>query len=125
MGEIVVVAENAGVSSKILELQARYVGNLPERRTAIVSAWTKLHTAITEVDIADLHTQYHKLAGSAGMYGFMALSKCASIAEQSFDQYLQKKQVLSAAKLSEHQDEFDTVLGEIDSVINLSKSEKE
>lgn len=118
MGSGRIVSSGDGVQSKIAELQQRYIGNLPERRSAITDSWEQLNSSISDDVLTALHTHYHKLAGSAGMYGFADMSAAARAAEQALDPYMEKVAQLDAETLQQHADEFAAVVGEIDKVIN-------
>ncbi len=61
------------VAAKFQRLQQRFVAGLPERWRAITQAGS---------DAALHNAELHRLAGSAGSYGFEHLSRCARAAEQ-------------------------------------------
>ena len=115
------MSSEAGVSNKIAELQQRYIGNLAGRLSSVESAWSSLADQASKAALDELHTHYHKLAGSAGMYGFAELSAVASVAEQAIDQYLQDGVHFSVESLSAHQDEFDKVCEEIKKILEAAK----
>lgn len=52
---------------KFSELKSRYIQTFEQKRE-------ELQTALAEEDMKELHSHLHKLAGSAGGYGFMQVS---------------------------------------------------
>ncbi len=71
------------MSDPVAALHARYRASFPEKRDdlqAALAAWREAPTAAER--IAALYLLVHKLAGSAGAYGFDALADVARIADR-------------------------------------------
>lgn len=69
---------------KISNLNEIYLKSLPEKATVVSMAWKKAVSDSFAVDsMTELQSVFHKLAGSAGMYGYTELAVQAAEIEQS------------------------------------------
>jgi len=60
-------------------LRQRYAASLTNKRAALADAWdTWRHSDRSPVQLHELATQAHRMAGSAGSYGYDELGACAS-----------------------------------------------
>ena len=64
------------LQARIEEARQRYVASIPGK-IALIEA------ALAQEDQAQLSAIGHRLAGSAGMYGFPAMQECAAALEQA------------------------------------------
>ncbi|HRQ64426.1 MAG TPA: response regulator [Xanthomonadaceae bacterium] len=70
-------------------LTADYRSKLPRRRLALLALWQRLPEDSDARGIApELRLQVHRLAGSAGAYGFDRLSQAARVVDQSLKVWL-------------------------------------
>ena len=71
------------MSDPIAALHARYRASFPDKRAELLAALSAWRNQPTSVDaIAALYLLVHKLAGSAGAYGFDALTDLARSADR-------------------------------------------
>lgn len=71
-------------------LTADYRSKLPRRRLALLALWQRLPADTDARGIApELRLQVHRLAGSAGAYGFDRLSQAARVVDQALKVWLQ------------------------------------
>jgi CheY-like chemotaxis protein len=74
----------------LVALTAEYRSKLPRRRLALLALWRRLPEDSDARGIApELRLQVHRLAGSAGAYGFERLSMAARVVDQGLKQWLQ------------------------------------
>ena len=67
---------------RLRALRARYAGELPGKIAAIIECWEALATATDpEAAQSELHRRVHTLTGSAGTFGYPALSDAARALE--------------------------------------------
>jgi len=60
-------------------LRQRYAASLADKRAALTGAWdTWRHSDRSPAQLRELATQAHRMAGSAGSYGYEELGACAS-----------------------------------------------
>ncbi|MGB5488914.1 MAG: Hpt domain-containing protein [Lysobacterales bacterium] len=99
----------------IAEQRRRYIDSMPDKRRAIRQCMLQFNAALqnSEPDLCDkLFQQIHRLAGSAGSYGFESLGLAASVV----DRYLTANS-LQVANLPELTSLLQNLLNEIDDVI--------
>jgi len=99
----------------IAEQRRRYIESMPAKRKAIAQCLDQVNTATRngETDLCDkLFQQVHRLAGSAGSYGFEKLGQAASVV----DHYLIANSQ-ETSNLRELQDMLQNLLDEIDHII--------
>lgn len=59
-------------------LRKRYAASLADKRAALAAAWETWRAAgDSAVHLRELATQAHRLAGSAGSYGYTEIGACA------------------------------------------------
>lgn len=76
---------------KINSLNEVYRKSLPEKAIVVSTAWkTAVSNSFSEDSMSELQSIFHKLAGSAGMYGYTELASQASEIEQSIIIELEK-----------------------------------
>lgn len=106
---------------KLITIQRRrYIESMPLKREAIVQCLTQVTAAIRDGETAfcdKLFQQVHRLAGSAGSYGFETLGNAAS----AVDRYL-IAHTPEAINLPELESMLLTLVDEIDTII-LQNSE--
>ena len=89
------------MSDPIAALHARYRASFPEKRAellAALSAW-RLQPASAET-LAALYLLVHKLAGSAGAYGFDALTELARGADHLLQPHARGGEPVVAAQVA-------------------------
>lgn len=101
---------------KLIAIQRRrYIDSMPDKRKVILQCMTQVSAAVRsgETDLGDkLFQQVHRLAGSAGSYGFESLGEAASVV----DRYLTDHS-LQADELPELASLLKKLLDEIDEII--------
>ena len=100
----------------IAKQRQRYIESMPVKREVIFQCMAQISAAVRtgEPDLCDkLFQQIHRLAGSAGSYGFEGLGKAASVV----DRYLIAKS-LQADDLPELKSLLQKLLDEIDEIID-------
>ena len=99
----------------IAEQRRRYVDSMPAKRKAILECVDQVNAAVQsrDPDLCDtLFQQVHRLAGSAGSYGFDALGRAASVV----DRYLIAKSP-GVDELPELESFLQKLVDEIDDII--------
>jgi HPt (histidine-containing phosphotransfer) domain-containing protein len=69
----------------IAEQRRRYIKSMPEKKAAILQCMAQVNSAVKsgEANLCDkLFQQVHRLAGSAGSYGFDSLGHAASVVDR-------------------------------------------
>ena len=101
------------VSPQIIELRARYQSSLPEKAAMIEEHIVMLSSGGDSDDkISETHEVLHKLAGSAGMYGYDEIS---SLCRQAMTNSSQQNLSLLLPQLTELKNLLDLQAnGEID-----------
>lgn len=102
----------------IAKQQRRYIESMPEKRAAICQCMDQVRTAVRsgETDLCEkLFQQVHRLAGSAGSYGFESLGMAASVV----DRYLIANSP-GVTDLPELESLLQKLLNEIDAIIRAS-----
>lgn len=90
------------VSPQIAEIRARYQASLPDKAAMIEEHIGVLSGGfVTDVQIEEAHEMLHKLAGSAGMYGYdnvsmLSRSAMTNTSQQSLDVLLSQLNELKA-----------------------------
>ena len=100
----------------IAKQRQRYIESMPVKRNAILECMAQFKAAVRsgETDLCDkLFQQIHRLAGSAGSYGFEDLGQAASVV----DRYLIAKS-LKADDFPELESILQKLLFEIDKIID-------
>ena len=100
----------------IAKQRQRYIESMPVKREAIFQCMVQINAAVRtgEPDLCDkLFQQIHRLAGSAGSYGFEGLGEAASVV----DRYLIAKS-LQPDDLPELKTLLQKLLDEIDEIID-------
>jgi len=98
----------------IAKQRQRYIESMPVKRNAIMACMTQINAAVRsgEPDLCDkLFQQVHRLAGSAGSYGFENLGQAASVV----DSYLIAKS-LQAVDLPKLESMLQKLIDEIDEI---------
>ena len=107
-------------AQKLIAVQRRrYIESMPEKRKAIGQCMAQVSAAVRdgEPSLCDkLFQQVHRLAGSAGSYGFESLGQAASVV----DRYLIANP-LQVADLPELSSMLQNLLDEIDDIIRGSR----
>lgn len=86
---------------KLKVLQQNYGQQLPQRIDAIVSVCQQLaQAADIQPLLVQLHHLIHSLAGSAGTFGYGALSEHLRFIERHLSSWLQKKQTLTTEQIT-------------------------
>lgn len=68
------------------KLLRAYVESLPRKRARIEECWVRVQaTDFSSAAMAELRTLAHRLAGSAGSYGFEALGETAAALDEALD----------------------------------------
>lgn len=94
--------------------KARYLQSLPDKKMRIEDCWRALHHHGWTPELSgNLITEVHRLSGSAGSYGFSALSQAA----QKLDLLL-ARDVIAGTSGSEHENLIEALLDAIDQVID-------
>ena len=103
-------------AQKLIAVQRRrYIESMPEKRKVIRQCMAQVSTAVRagEPNLCDrLFQQVHRLAGSAGSYGFESLGQTASVV----DRYLIANPI-QVADLPELSALLQNLLEEIDDII--------
>ncbi len=112
--DLIILSEKA--HKLIAEQRQRYIESMPVKRRVILECMTQITAAVRsgEPDLCDkLFQQIHRLAGSAGSYGFEDLGQAASVV----DRYLIAKS-LQADDFPELGSLLQKLLDEIDKIID-------
>lgn len=89
------------MSDPISALDARYRASFPEKRAELLAALVAWRTQPTSPDtIAAVYLRVHKLAGSAGAYGFDALTDIARIADRLLQPHAHGGEALTEAQIA-------------------------
>ena len=103
-------------AQKLIAKQRRnYIESMPDKREAICQCMAQVRCAVqsAKVDLCEtLFQQVHRLAGSAGSYGFESLGEAASVV----DRYLIANSP-SVTDLPELESLLQSLLNEIDDII--------
>ena len=99
----------------IAEQRSRYVDSMPAKKKAIRQCMAQVRAAVRsgEPDLcADLFQQVHRLAGSAGSYGFDSLGQAASVVDRYLIEHAPEPGDLNelASMLQKMLDEIDDVI---------------
>lgn len=111
---LIILSEKA--HKLIAEQRQRYIESMPVKRRVILECMVQIKAAVRseEPDLCDkLFQQIHRLAGSAGSYGFENLGRAASVV----DRYLIAKS-LQVDDLPELGSLLQKLLDEIDKIID-------
>ncbi|NQV54754.1 MAG: Hpt domain-containing protein [Rhodospirillales bacterium] len=96
---------NTELAERLEELKKSYVSQLDERISALESAWEIAVHSATQTERVDgvrkLNELSHKLAGSAGTFGFSELSKVASKIESHSENLAENIEYLDEARAGE------------------------
>lgn len=77
------------MADALFALNERYRASLPEKRAAIFAAWSDWRSDVsTLASLQELCRLLHKLAGSAGAYGFIRLGESARAADALLHEWL-------------------------------------
>ena len=77
------------MADALFALNERYRASLPEKRAAIFAAWSDWRSDVsTLASLQELCRMLHKLAGSAGAYGFIRLGESARAADALLHEWL-------------------------------------
>ena len=112
--DLIILSEKA--HKLIAEQRQRYIESMPVKRRAILECMEQIKAAVRsgESDLCDkLFQQIHRLAGSAGSYGFEDLGQAASVV----DRYLIAKS-LQADDFPKLGSLLQKLLDEIDKIID-------
>ena len=112
--DLIILSEKA--HKLIAEQRQRYIESMPVKRRVILECMAQITAAVRsgEPDLCDkLFQQIHRLAGSAGSYGFEDLGRAASVV----DRYLIAKS-LQADDFPELGILLQKLLDEIDKIID-------
>ena len=86
------------MSDPIAALHARYRASFPEKRAELLAALSQWRSQPQSMDaIAALYLLVHKLAGSAGAYGFDALTELARSADRLLQPHARSGEILDDA----------------------------
>lgn len=99
----------------IAKQRQRYIKSMPDKREVVFYCKAQISAAVRsgEPDLCDkLFQQIHRLAGSAGSYGFEDMGRAASVV----DRYLMAKS-LQPDDLPELESLLQKLLDEIDKII--------
>ena len=77
------------LEEKLKKLQKEYFQKLRQKIEQLEKLWTEWREKKGENSLQELYTQFHKLAGSAGSYGFSTLSEMAKKGEKILEEGLQ------------------------------------
>jgi HPt (histidine-containing phosphotransfer) domain-containing protein len=72
-------------SQQLDALHVRYARSLAAKHEALLGAWQAFSTKHDAATRLELHSLIHRLAGSAGSYGYMTLGVLAAAADRAFD----------------------------------------
>lgn len=114
--QLIMLSEQA--NKRIAEQRRRYIESMPVKKAAIQKYMVQVSAAVRrgESDLSDeLFQQVHRLAGSAGSYGFDSLGQAASLV----DRYLIDNSP-NIGELPELASMLQKLLDEIDDVIKKS-----
>ena len=107
------------IAAALANLREQYKANLSGRIELLKSAHASVLSGSLDAGLEHLHRELHKLAGSAGMYGYPELSDVARAAEYFVEPFMQQP-----ATFVEHADEVATkmhsVFAEISRVLASS-----
>ncbi|MBK6727410.1 MAG: Hpt domain-containing protein [Xanthomonadales bacterium] len=84
------------MTDPIAFLHARYRASFPEKRAELLAALVRWRDQPAAADrIATMHRLTHNLSGSAGTYGFVALTELARAADQLLQPHARGGEVLA------------------------------
>ncbi len=83
---------SSDAQQKITKLKKSYIASLPDKLKTLENDWVNIvNQSFKLSDIESLRTISHKLAGSAGSYELIEISKSARAVEKACNEYLQSK----------------------------------
>lgn len=89
------------MSDPIAALHARYRASFPDKRAELLAALAAWRAQPASPDtIAAVYLLVHKLAGSAGAYGFDALTELARVADRLLQPHARGGEVLGDAHVA-------------------------
>lgn len=116
--EVHLVTLSEQAQKLIAKQRSKYIESMPDKRAAICQCMVQVSNAVRsgKGDLCDtLFQQVHRLAGSAGSYGFESLGEVASVV----DRYLIAKSP-RVTDLPELESLLQNLLNEIDDIIQKS-----
>ncbi|MBL0028814.1 MAG: Hpt domain-containing protein [Rhodanobacteraceae bacterium] len=89
------------MSDPVAALHARYRASFPDKRDELQAALVRWRQTPAAIDsIAALYLLVHKLAGSAGAYGFDALADVARVADRLLQAHARGGEALTLTQIA-------------------------